>query len=192
MDIMELMSVLSNKENVEKISGQIGADTDKVKKVVDLGIPTIIQAMGKNAQSDDGAQALLNALQQHQEDDVEGMISNPSAIDWNDGEKILSHILSSKDEQVKMGIAKEAGLGKDEVGGILSQLAPLLMGVMGQQQKQQGVGTSGIASLVTDALGKSAKGGMMDLAAQFLDKDKDGSVVDDIGDMLGGMFGKNK
>jgi hypothetical protein len=89
-----------------------------------------------------------------------------------------------------MGIAKEAGLGKDEVGGILSQLAPLLMGVMGQQQKQQGVGTSGIASLVTDALGKSAKGGMMDIAAQFLDKDKDGSVVDDIGDMLGGMFGK--
>jgi len=31
---------------------------------------------------------------------------------------------------------------------------------------------------------------MMDIAAQFLDKDKDGSVVDDIGDMLGGMFGK--
>ncbi len=190
MDMMDLMSMLSNKENVQKISGQVGADTDKVKKVVDLGIPTIIQAMGRNVQSDDGAQALLNALQQHQEDDVEGMLQNPSAIDKNDGEKILSHILSSKDEQVRMGIAKETGLGKDEVGGILSQLAPLLMGVMGQQQKQQGVGTSGIASLVTDALGKSAKGGMMDIAAQFLDKDKDGSVVDDIGDMLGGMFGK--
>src|SRR5690554_1460166 len=187
MDMMDLMSMLSNQENVEKISGQVGADTDKVKKVVDLGIPTIIQAMGRNVQSDDGAQALLNALQQHQEDDVEGMLQNPSAIDKNDGEKILSHILSSKDEQVRMGIAKETGLGKDEVGGILSQLAPLLMGVMGQQQKQQGVGTSGIASLVTDALGKSAKGGMMDIAAQFLDKDKDGSVVDDIGDMLGGM-----
>lgn len=190
MDIMELMKMLGNKENVEKISGNAGAESDKVQKLMDMGIPTIMQAMGRNAKSPEGAESLMNALRQHQDDDVENMVRNPSAIDKNDGEKILSHILSSKDDQVKMNLAKETGLEKNQVSGVLAQIAPLLMGVMGQQQKQRGAGVSDISSLVTDALGKSAKGGMMDMATRFLDQDKDGSIVDDIGDMLGGMFGK--
>lgn len=190
MDMMDLMKMLGDKDNLSKIGENVGAKTDEVQKLVDLGIPTIMQAMGRNTNSQDGAQSLANALAQHENDDVIGMIKDPSKIDTSDGQKILSHILSSRDETVKANLAKETGLGKDQVGSVLAQLAPLLMGVLGQQQKQRGAGSTGVSSLVTDALGKSAKGGMMDLASKFLDKDKDGSVVDDIGDMLGGMFGK--
>ena len=190
MDMMDLMKMLGDKDNLSKIGENAGAKTDEVQKLVDLGIPTIMQAMGRNTNSQDGAQSLANALAQHENDDVIGMIKDPSKIDTSDGQKILSHILSSRDKTVKANLAKETGLGKDQVGSVLAQLAPLLMGVLGQEQKQRGAGATGVSSLVTDALGKSAKGGMMDLASKFLDKDKDGSVVDDIGDMLGGMFGK--
>lgn len=182
--------MLSSKENMEKISANAGVDGDKVRQLVDMGIPTIMEAIGRNAKSPDGAASLINALKEHENADVSSMIKDPSKIDKNDGEKILSHILSSKDDQVKLNLAKETGLGKDQVNGVLAQLAPLLMGVLGQEQKQKGAGIADLSSLVTDALGKSSKGGMMDLATKFLDQDKDGSIVDDIGNMLGGMFKK--
>lgn len=188
-DITEIMNMLGNNENLEKISSKAGADKDKVQKLMDMGIPTIVKAMGQNASTAEGANSLLNALKQHENDDVEQMIKNPSSIDKMDGEKILKHILSSKEEPVQMNLARETGLGKNQVQSVLAQLAPLLMGVMGQQQKQKG---GDLTSLLTDALGKSSKSGMMDMAAKFLDADKDGDVMDDVGKMLGGLFGKKK
>lgn len=190
MDIMSLMNMLGDQENIKKLSGGDGVETDKVQKLMDMGIPTIMKALGRNAQSPEGANSLMNALKNHENDDIEDMLRNPSSIDKNDGEKILKHILSSKDDAVKMNLASETGLGKDQVGSILSKLAPLLLGTLGNQQKKSG--GFDLSSLLNEAMGKSSKGGMMDLAEKFLDADKDGSIVDDVGGMLGGLFGKKK
>lgn len=190
MDIMYLMNMLGNKDMVEGISKKAGADTDQVGKLINMGLPTIMNAMKGNASSDKGAESLLNALRQHQDDDVEEMVKNPSKINMEDGEKILGHILSSKKDVVKNNLAKETGLKDDQVNNVLSQLAPLLMGTLGQQQKKSNVDTNNVSNLITDALGKSAKGGMMDLAEKFLDADKDGSIVDDVGKLMGKFFKK--
>ncbi|MBS4025487.1 MAG: DUF937 domain-containing protein, partial [Clostridia bacterium] len=181
MDMMELMNLLGNKDMLDGISKNSGADSDKVGKLINMGLPTIMKAMNKNATSNDGAQSLLNALKQHENDDVEDMVKNPSKINRQDGEKILGHILSSKKDVVNNNLAKETGLGSDQVNKILSQLAPLLMGTLGQQQKNSNIDSNNVSNLLSDALGKSAKGGMMDLAEKFLDSDKDGSIVDDVG-----------
>lgn len=190
MDIMDLMKILGNTENIENIGGSEGVETDQVKHLLDMAIPTIMKAMDRNARSPMGAESLINALKEHENKDVVSMIKNPSKIDKNDGEKILSHILSSKDDQVKNNLARETGLGKKQVSGVLAQLAPILMGVLGQQQKQGGLNGLGISSILSEGLSKASKGGMLDMATKFLDQDNDGSIVDDIGNIIGDIFKK--
>lgn len=190
MDIMDMMKMLGNKELVEGIGKNTGTDANQLDKLISLGLPTIMKAMNKNAESPQGAEALMKALNDHQDDDVEGMLKNPSTINKDDGKKIISHILSGKESNVMNNLASATGLGEDQVGNVLAQLAPMLMGALGQQKKNSNVDSSNITALLTDAMGKSSKGGMLDIAEKFLDSDKDGSIIDDVGKILGGFFKK--
>jgi hypothetical protein len=190
MDIMDLFSRINNQDAVKKFSNQVGADKVQIGKVVGMAIPTIMKAMDRNAGSINGAELLLKAFQQHQDDDVEEMTRNFDAVDTNDGAKILRHIFEDKDKRVKINLAKQTDLGENQVSTILNQLAPMLMGVLGQQQKEQHVDASNLSDFLGGAIEKSNSGGMMGLVTQLLDRDNDGDVIDDISGMIGGFFKK--
>ena len=74
-------------------------------------------------------------------------------------------------------------------------LAPLVMGMLGKNQRQQGLDIGGL----TDLLGGERKAAQkrapeaVDLIGSLLDSDGDGSVTDDLaklgGNLLGGLFG---
>jgi hypothetical protein len=49
---------------------------------------------------------------------------------------------------------------------------------------------NGIAGLLNNTLGQSGNSGMLNMAAQLLDMDKDGNVLDDVGNLLGKFFKK--
>ena len=75
------------------------------------------------------------------------------------------------------------------------KLAPMVMGVLAQQKQQQGLDASGLAGMLGGAVQTQNANPLMQMATRFLDKDNDGSVVDDLMGMvgsrlLGGMFGK--
>lgn len=188
MELEELMKSLMEKENVEKISKE--TEPDKFKNLIELGLPTLMGALGKNATSKDGAASLLSALKEHGNDDVKGMIQDPSKIDKSEGEKILKHILGSKDKEIKSNLAKESGLGINQVNDILAIVAPLLMGILGNQQKKKGAGLGELTSMLSQVLGSNDKFGMMGIASKYLDQDSDSNLKDDIGGILGGMFKK--
>jgi hypothetical protein len=79
-------------------------------------------------------------------------------------------------------------MDSNQVSSILAQLAPLVMGFLGQQKKQQNLDASGISGLLTNTLGQSGSG-MMNMAAQLL-TDKDGNIMDDVGNLMGKFFKK--
>ena len=151
MDISNLFGMLTNSSMLEKLGGTVGADKNQVQKLVNLGMPTLLKAMDRNAQSENGAQSLYNALQKHQEDNVEDWAQNLDKVDTTDGSKILNHIFQDKQERVQTNLAKQTHMESNQVSTLLSQLAPLLMGTLGQQQKQQGVDVSGLSNLLGGA-----------------------------------------
>jgi hypothetical protein len=195
MNIQELiMKQMSNPEVLDQLGKTVGANPEQVQKLAQLGLPTMLEALNRNAGTPEGAQALAGALEQHQDtnvDDLAGFLKN---VDTQDGAKILQHVLSGKSDRVQNNLARQTGLDGSQVSGLLQQFAPLLLGLLGNQKKEENLDAAGVAGLtsqLTNTLGQSGGGGgLMGIAAQFLDADKDGDIVDDLGKLLGGFLGK--
>ena len=122
----------------------------------------------------------------------------------DDGGKILGHVLGGKQRQVENALGAKAGMDAGSVAQILKVAAPILMGLLGKQQRQQNVNTSsGIEGLLGGLLGGNSPRQEQSFIESILDADGDGSVVDDVagmvlggnkkkgglGGLLGGLFG---
>jgi len=194
MDIMELItSQLSNPEALKKLSKSVNADESQVEQLTQLGMPVLLEALNRNASTPQGAAALADALDSHKDDNVSDLMGFFDNVDTADGAKILQHVLSDKNDRVQNSLARQTGMDANQVAGLLSQLAPLLLGALGNQKKDQNLdasGVSGLTSSLTGMLGQSEKGGLLGLAMQMLDADKDGSIVDDISNIIGKFLKK--
>lgn len=193
MDLMELLSGQLGNENVLKqLSKSTGADSSQVQQAMKLGLPALMQAMGKNAASSEGASSLAKALDNHKDDNIDDVENFLKNVDKEDGAKILNHILGSKNPSVQRNLAKQTGLNQDQTSNLMSQLAPLLLGTLGKQKSSKKVDSSGLAGMLTGVLGSQGKNdnNLMNSVSKLLDADDDGSIVDDLSNMLGGFLKK--
>lgn len=184
MDILQILTGLSNNQKVIKqLNKSIGGETEKVEQVVKLGLPLLMEALNRNTRTPEGAQSLTEALEQHQEGKIGDLFNFFNTVDKEDGTKILQHIFSNKKEQVQTNLSKTTGLKQEQVGSLLSQLAPLLLRALGNQKKEQNLDANGISnltSLLTQKLQQSGGDSLFSLATKLLDSNKDGSIVDDL------------
>lgn len=192
MDILDLLSgQLDSEKLLKQLGSSTGANTDQVQKAIQLGLPALLQSMGRNAGTEQGASALAKALDSHKDDkidDVEDFIKN---VNIEDGSKILGHVLGGNKQKVQRNLAKQTGLQDNQVSDIMSQLAPLVLGTLGKQKASKNVGSSGLEGMLAGILGSQMKNNnMMDAVTNLLDSDDDGSIVDDVSKMLGGFFNK--
>ena len=194
MDILDLITnQLNNPDVLNQLGTKVGANPDQVQKLAQLGLPTMLEALNRNASHPEGAQSLARALDKHQIDnldDISGFLNN---VDTNDGSKILGHMFADKGGRVQNNLSQQTGLDGSQISNLLSQFAPLLLGMLSSQKKQQGLDAGGVADMtsqLTGMLGQSGGGNLMGLASKFLDADNDGSIIDDVGGLLGKLFRK--
>ncbi len=180
---MDILKMLKDSPAIEQIGEKLGLDTSSVDNVLKNSIPEIGKAITKNTSSEDGLSSFIGALKDHDSDDVDSMIKNIGNVDTEDGSKIISHILGGEQESILSGISNKTGVSSGGISSIWSMIAPILMGFLGKQSKSSGGGFD-ISSILSGVLG-SPKG-----LVGMLDKDNDGSVLDDLGDMAGKLFGK--
>lgn len=193
MNLLDMLTgQLSDNNTLNQLGQSSGADTSQVQQLVQLGLPLLMQAMGKNSSTTEGAQALTAALDQHKDADVNDIPGFLNNVDTNDGAKIVQHVLGDENDQVQRNLAKKTGMDASQVSSILTMLAPLVMGYLGQQKKEQNLDASGVSGLLTNTMSQSSNSEMMNMATQLLDADKDGSFIDDVGDMLGKLFKKKE
>jgi hypothetical protein len=191
MDIMKLITdQINNPDTLNKLGQSVGVEPSQVQKVAQMGMPALLQALGRNSSTEEGAAALAGALDQHQDDNVDDVAGFLNNVNTNDGAKMLQHIFSNNNDLVQNNLAKQTGLETGQVTGIMSQLAPLLLGALGQQKKEQNLDSSGINNLLGGVLGQASNSGLMGMVTNLLDSDKDGNIIDDIGNVLGGFFKK--
>ncbi len=209
--ILDLLNSDAGKSIIAGISNQTQQPEDKTQNVLTMALPVLMKAMQRNAATPEGAQSLLGALNSGKHDgsildNLGGLFSG--GVDsnvTNDGSKILGHILGNKTQNVEQAIGAKAGVDTSSVAQILQVAAPILMGVLGNQTKQQNVNdTNGLSNLLGGLLQGNSQQNEQSFLESILDADGDGSVIDDVagmvlgnnkkkgglGGLLGGLFGK--
>ena len=213
--ILDLLNSDLGKQIISGVAGSTGNNSNKTSSVLTMALPVLMKAMERNASTPEGAQGLMGALENKHDgsilDNLGGLFGG--GVDDSvkqDGAGILGHILGGKQQGVEQVIGQKSGLDAGSVGNILKVAAPILMGVLGKQKKQQNVSNSGdLTGLLGGLLGGASQSGPVTKEQTFLEKvldaDGDGSVVDDVagmllggsdkksgglGGLLGGLFGK--
>ena len=122
-----------------------------------------------------------------------------------DGGKILGHVLGGRQQNVERELSSRSGIDAGSVANILKVAAPILMGVLGKQKREQNVSNAGdLGGLLGGLLKGNSPQQEQSFLESILDADGDGSVIDDVagmvlggnkkkgglGGLLGGLFGK--
>ncbi len=204
MDLMSLLKDQLTPEMLGQLSQQTGAAPAQTATAAEGIFSTLLGGLAKNA-AGGGAEAILGALNKNHSGgegggmgDIMGMVMGAMAGGGSpatNGAGILGHILGGQQQGAAQVISQASGVQQSGVADMMVKLAPLVMGVLGQQNQQQGgMNASGLASMLGGAVQTQNSNPLMQLATQFLDKDRDGSMVDDLMGMvgsrlLGGMFG---
>lgn len=89
-------------------------------------------------------------------------------------------------------VSQISGLEQGKAGNLMSILAPIVMGMLGRQKQQSGIDAGGLASILASALGQQRqRGGMASsLIKGILDRDGDGSAIDDVAQIGMSIFSK--
>jgi hypothetical protein len=172
-----------------QISKRTGLPEGVVKTAVVAAVPMLIGALAKNATTDDGARSLHDALERDHDgsvlDDVDGYVDRGGDI--ADGNAILGHALGGTRPDAERAIAETSGLDPNQVDQLLPMVAPLVMGALGKEQRSRHLDPSGLADLVSAEQREAVErdeGGLGGMAV-LLDRDGDGDVMDDVGDLAG-------
>lgn len=189
--ILDLLNTQTGEQLINKASAKTSADKDKVSSVLGMALPLILGAMKKNTKEPQGAENLNKALQSDKHDgELLNNLDNKDAEELSgEGNKILDHVLGSKQGGIIKTIATALNLDESSVGKILQMAAPVVMGLLGKQKRKDNVGTSGLSDLLSSVMGSNASHDQS-LIESMLDANGDGNVIDDIGGMLMGKKGK--
>ena len=107
---------------------------------------------------------------------------------------ILSHVLGNRQGQVENAIGKTSGLNASQISQILAIVAPIVMGYLGKEKKEQGLDASGLSSLLGGLVGGAAKTNQREMSTieKLLDQNGDGNAMDDVmnigSKLLGGLL----
>lgn len=196
MNLEALLGLLQG-QDLGQLAEQVGGNEGQVKNGVMAALPAMLTALSKNTGTEKGAQELNNALETKHDgsilNNLSGYLSNP---DLKDGAGILNHLFGSQTSNVANAVSQSSGLDSNGSMKMLQMLAPVLMGMLGQQKKQNNLDAEGIGnltSMLASNFGSEAgASGIMDVVTNLLDANKDGNVMDDIMGMVGKFFGGNK
>ena len=196
MNLEALLGLLQG-QDLGQLAEQVGGNEGQVKNGVMAALPAMLTALSKNTGTEKGAQELNNALETKHDgsilNNLSGYLSNP---DLKDGAGILNHLFGSQTSNVANAVSQSSGLDTNGSMKMLQMLAPILMGILGQQKKQNNLDAKGLGnltSMLASNFGSEAgTSGIIETVTNLLDANKDGNVVDDIMGMVGKFFGGNK
>ena len=208
--LLDLLNSPMGQELISGVAGQTNQPESKTADVLSMAMPLLLGAMKKNVKSSpQGADGLMSALSNKHDgsilDNLGGLFNG--GVDDNvmqDGAGILGHVFGNKQPQVENALSQKSGMDAETVAQILKIAAPIVMGYLGKQTSQGKVNDpSGMNALLGSMLGGQPQQNKS-LITKLLDADGDGSVLDDVADMvmgsnkkkgglgglLGGLFGK--
>jgi len=200
-NLMDLIKSQLTDSVMDQISSKLGTERKQTDVATDNVLASLIEGLAKNTEQKGGADALANALEKdhdgslldslHDVIDGKAAQANPRAAN---GSGILKHILGGNQSGLMDMIGQMSGIGSGKTGNLMMMLAPIVLQMLGKQKRQQNLDTGGLASILSNTVNntRTTKGGASGgLLKSLLDKNGDGSIVDDVAGMvLGRLFGR--
>jgi len=168
VNITDLLFDKSNSNAISEFANNFDVNESQAKDAISSLAKSLSRGLGANTQEIKGLDSLMDALEQGKHSRY---LDEPSILGkketTQDGNDILGHIFGNKDvsRHVAKRASKETGLG----AGLLKKMLPV------------------VATMVMGSLGKKLLGGGRSsrqesgsLLTKIFDRDKDGSMIDDV------------
>ncbi len=197
MDLTGILNDVLSGDNVGQISQAIGADEGSTSSAIQTALPILLGGLANNSSSEEGASGLLGAIDRYHDgsvlDDIGGLIAGQIGGGAGNGAGILGHIFGGQQGGVEQAVSQASGLDMGKIGPLLAILAPIVMGAIGRARQGGQVGTSDLGGLLGGAAQQMGGGSdLMGMLGGMLDRNHDGSAVDDVVGMIGGMLSGRK
>ena len=176
MDILKLL--LGNSGGmIDAMSQKSGLGANDVEAVISKIAPIFMQKANENFKSDADSSNFLEMIRRSNLDE---MADAPQNISVADGNELLGVLTGSKENSRALAsdVGSQLGISADSIKTLLPMIAPMIAGMLNNQLK------------ASNLQGSADSGSMMSMLTQFLDQNKDGSIVDDIFRIAGDFFGK--
>ena len=173
------------------LAPRLGVSEATAERAVVIAIPLILAALARNAARPEGAKQLHEAVNTDHDgsifDNLGGYLGNPQAAN---GAGILGHVFGEQQGTIQNNLAQATGLDPNAAGNILETVAPLVMGAVGQTQQQNNLDPDGLSQYLDSQRQQTeaAAPDVMGALNSMLDSNRDGSVTDDVGRLLGNFF----
>jgi hypothetical protein len=187
MDLMNMLKGHFNEAKIKELATKMGESTETVKKAVEGILPSVMGGLSSKLSflDKDGDGSITN--------DIKAMFgmgddaTTPKAADVMDDDKAV---------EVTAMVSKSSGLDEEKTKSLLDEITGQATAFLGGLASKTGVDFNGLLGSI-----KTQGSGMLEsldkqLGSTFssLDKDGDGSIIDDVQEMgknlLGGLFGK--
>jgi hypothetical protein len=151
-NLIALIAQFLTPDMIGRIASGLGIDRSLAQKAIDAAIPALLARLAGHASKPEGARQLSNVLAQQGPDALAKLrdaINGPQRglgeSGWDPSSALLGGGTMNRLSAV---IGNFAGIGEGTSKSLLSVLGPVVMGVLGQQQRNTGLDASGLAALL--------------------------------------------
>jgi hypothetical protein len=191
MNLLDSILTTNGGGAVSQLAKQFGLREDQTASAIQNLVPALAGGLHRNI-SQGGLADVLGALTkgQHQRylDDPSSLVSEEVR---DDGNKILGHVLGSKDvsRQVAAQASQRTGISESILKQMLPAVASLTMAALSKGASSSGRSAGGVGDIAS-AASSGAGSSILGMVTSLLDRNADGSVKDDILGMASGFFKK--
>lgn len=186
MNILETVVGERDGAAVQQLAAQFGLRPEQATAAIGALMPALAAGLKGNMATETGAADLMSALTSGRH---ARYIEQPETLGspdtTADGNGILGHILGSKEvsRRVATHAAQKTGIDPAILRKMLPLVAAIAMGALAKRSQAPGGAPAGT---------QPAGGGIGAMLEPLLDRDRDGSMVDDVTGMLGGLLGRKR
>ena len=151
--IASITQILSS-NILTRLASSLGLDKAQVERALEAGVPGLLAAVSSLVSTPKGATALSTAVA-HQRP---GVLSSLASTIGGSGQKALidtgasaltSLLGGTTMSALTSAVGQYAGIGDSSSKSLMGLLGPVVVGVLGQQQRANGLDASGLASLLS-------------------------------------------
>jgi hypothetical protein len=140
-------------EMIARIASALGLDKAIAGKAVTAAVPALLKSFANVAATPEGARKLSGAISQQNSGILDTLASSIGGAGQQDivnsGVNALGSLLgASAVPAVADALGKYVGMGQGESKSLIGLLGPAVMGVIGKEQKAQGLDATGLANLL--------------------------------------------
>ncbi|MGE0853829.1 MAG: DUF937 domain-containing protein [Hyphomicrobiaceae bacterium] len=149
--IVSAISSLLTPEIVGKLAAASGLDSYAAQSAVSAAVPSILSGLADIAATPAGARQLASAVAEQPASMLASITSSlaGSAQVAEKGAGLLASLLGGGAlAQLATAVSKFAGIGEGPTRTVLGLLAPLVLGVLGREQRVAALDTNGLARLL--------------------------------------------